>query len=264
MEHETTKGAPDRCAVITGAAGGIGKATAVALAPAGWRLVLTDMNAAALAALAGEIERTSRADCIVVEGDVTDPGLGQRLGAAVATMASPLRGLVNGAGIIDGHSLDALTDERWQYVFDVNVTSQFRVTRALLPHLRKAGGASIVNLSSVIGLRAAASMPAYCMSKAAVVGLSKSMAVDLAADGIRVNAICPGAIDTAMPRSLLAQMNVAPDAHDAVIQEIVSRQIIKRLGRAEEVADLIEFLLSEKASFITGSAASIDAGWSAW
>lgn len=264
MTSETRAGAGDRCAVITGAAGGIGSATAHALAAAAWQLVLTDMNAPALATLADTLATRSGITPVTVAGDVTDTTLAPRLAAAVGALDIPLRGLVNGAGIIDGNSLEALTDERWQFVFDVNVTSQLRVTRALLPHLRQAGGASVVNLSSVAGVLGMPSMPAYCMAKAAVVGLAKSMAVDLASDSIRVNAICPGSIDTAMPRSLLTQLNVAADKHDTAVQDFVSRHLIKRLGRADEVADLIEFLLSDKSSFITGAAMAIDAGWSAW
>lgn len=264
MNSDEAKGGHQRCAVVTGAAGGIGSATALALAAAGWQLVLTDIDATALAALAASIEAGGTATCVAVAGDVTDHGLGRRLAEAVTALGVPLRGLVNGAGIIDGHSLETISDERWQQVFDVNVTSQLRVTRALLPLLRAAGHAAIVNLSSVAGLVGMPSTPAYCMAKHAVVGLSRSMAVDLAGDGIRVNAICPGSIDTAMPRSLLTQMQVAPAQQDTAIQAFTARHLIKRLGRAAEVADMIEFLLSEKSSLVTGAALPIDAGWSAW
>lgn len=253
-----------RCAVVTGATGGIGRATALALAAARWRLVLTDLDGAALDTLAAELSARGADGVRTVVGDVVDAALGARIAAAVEASDSPLRGLVNCAGIIDGHSLEALSDARWQQLFDVNVTSQFRITRALSPRLRAAGGAAVVNLSSILGLHAGASMPAYCMTKAAIIGLSKSMAVDFAADGVRVNALCPGAIDTAMPRSLLAQMNVPAEAFDGLVQQYLGRNLIKRMGTADEVAALIGFLLSDQASFITGLALPIDGGLSAW
>ena len=252
-----------RTAVITGAAGGLGRATALALARAGWSLVISDRDATGLVALDAEITADYPA-CRSLTADVTDRDVGTRLHDAVLELGAPLRGLVNCAGIIDGNSLETLTDERWQEVFDVNVTSQLRVTRAMLPLLRQAGSASVVNLSSVYGLYAAPSMPAYCMSKAAVVGLSRSMAVDLAGDGIRVNALCPGGIDTPMPRSLLSQFDIPAEQHETVIEGFLTRYLIKRLGRPAEVADLIEFLLSDKAAFMTGLALPIDGGFSAW
>ena len=107
-------------------------------------------------------------------------------------------------------------------------------------------------------------MPAYCMTKAAIIGLSRSMAMDFAADGIRVNALCPGGIDTPMPRSLLTQLGVPPEQHAAVIDSVLTKQLIKRLGQPHEVADVIAFLLSDQASFMTGMALPVDGGWSAW
>ena len=263
MTHPGPERDAARCAVITGAAGGIGSATARALAAARWRLVLTDVDAAALAALRAELEAAAPAVQTIVS-DVRDTALGPRLAAAVENGGVALRGLVNCAGIIDGHGLDVLSDERWQELFDVNVTSQFRVTRALAPALRAAGGASVVNLSSILGLHAGPSMPAYCMTKAAIIGLSKSMAVDFAPHGVRVNALCPGPIDTAMPRSLLAQMQVPAEAFAGFVEQYLGRYLIKRIGQADEVAALIAFLLTDHTSYITGLALPIDGGLSAW
>lgn len=253
-----------RCALITGASGGIGRATATALAAAQWHLVLSDINAASIEAMAPELLAAGAPAVRCVAGDVVDAGLAARLAAATAECGVPLRGLVNVAGVIDGTRLEALSDERWQQVFDINVTSQFRVTRALAPQLRAAGDAAVVNLSSILGVQAGHNMPAYCMTKAAIIGLTKSMAVDFAPDGVRVNALCPGGIDTNMPRSLLAQLGIAEETFYSNIPEFVGRQLIKRLGRADEVAQFIAYLLSDHASFITGAALPIDGGWAAW
>lgn len=253
-----------RCALITGASGGIGRATAQTLAAARWQLVITDLDAGALDAMKPALLAAGAPSVDGVVGDVTDAALPARLAAATAKVGAPVRGLVNCAGVIDGTALEALSDERWQQVFDINVTSQFRVTRALAPQLRAAGDAAVVNLSSILGVHAGHNMPAYCMTKAAIVGLTKSMAVDFAADGVRVNALCPGGIDTHMPRSLLAQLGIAEETFYANIPDFVGRQLIKRLGRADEVAQFIAFLLSDHASFITGAALPIDGGWAAW
>lgn len=259
---DSNKTAQARCAVLSGATGGIGRATAQALATAGWQLVLTDVAAEGLTALASELRPHTH--CVTVASDVTASDLGARLADAVQGLGVPLRGLVNLAGVIDGNSLETLSDERWQRVFDINVTSQFRLTRALLPQLRQAGAASVVNMSSILGVCAGTSMPAYCMTKAAIIGLSRSMAMDFAADGIRVNALCPGGIDTPMPRSLLTQLGVPAEQHAAVIDSVLTKQLIKRLGQPHEVADVIAFLLSDQASFMTGMALPVDGGWSAW
>lgn len=264
MAEQTPGANTSRCALITGASGGIGRATAHAMAAQGWHLVVTDLDAAAIEAMAGELATAGAPSVRCVAGDVTDAALPARLAAASAASGAALRGLVNVAGVIDGTALEALSDERWQRVFDINVTSQFRVTRELAPQLRASGNASVVNLSSILGVQAGPNMPAYCMTKAAIVGLTKSMAVDFAADGVRVNALCPGGIDTNMPRSLLKQLGIPEETFYTNVPHFVGRQLIKRLGRADEVAQFIAFLLSDHASFITGAALPIDGGWAAW
>jgi len=255
--------AKNACAVISGATGGLGKAITRTLATQGWRLVLTDRDEGALSELTASLGDAFATRVVTVAGDVLDAALAPRLAAAVEASAWDLRGLVNNAGVISGTSLEATTDEAWQRVFDINVTGHFRITRALLPLLRSSGEAAILNMSSVLGLVASSSMPAYCASKAALVGFTRSLAVDLAADGIRVNALCPGGVDTAMPRSLMKDLGLVGDERDAAMDAVAARHLMKRLGQPGEIAEVVAFLLSARASFITGLAMPVDGGWSA-
>lgn len=264
MSTPTSETPPaNACAVLSGATGGLGKAIAHALSAQGWHLVLTDRDESALLGLKAELAEANAGKVVTVLGDVTDPALGTRLAEAVAATGWDLRGLINNAGVISGTSLEATTDEAWQRVFDINVNGHFRITRALLPQLRRTGQAAILNMSSVLGLVASSSMPAYCASKAALVGFTRSLAVDLAADGIRVNALCPGGVDTPMPRSLMADLGLAGAERDAAMDAVAARHLMKRLGQPGEIAGVVAFLLSERASFITGLAMPVDGGWSA-
>ena len=252
-----------RGAVVTGAAGGIGSEVARILHEEGWSLLLVDRSADALArvrkALADEVDAS---DVRTLVGDVTDPALPGRVADAVTATGWSLGGLVNSAGVTSRIPLERLTDAEWDRVFAVNVTSAFRLVRSLVPHLRRARRASIVNVSSVAGLQAPPGMPAYSASKAALLGLTRSLARDLMAGGVRVNAVCPASIDTAMARE--PTVGLSADQAAEYESRHFSRQLMDRYGTPEEVGRVIAFLLSDQASFMTGLSLPVDGGYTAW
>jgi NAD(P)-dependent dehydrogenase (short-subunit alcohol dehydrogenase family) len=252
-----------RGAVVTGASGGIGSEVARLLGDGGWRLLLVDESADGLARVRKSLaDGTGNADVATVVGDVADPALPGRVADAVTAAGWSLGGVVNAAGVTSRIPLDRLTDAEWDRVFAVNVTAAFRLVRALVPHLRRSGHASIVNVSSVAGLNAPPGMPAYSSSKAALLGLTRSLARDLLASGVRVNAVCPASIDTPMAR----EPTIGLSAEQAALYESrhFSRQLMDRYGTPEEVGRVIAFLLSDQASFMTGLSLPVDGGYTAW
>lgn len=248
--------------IVTGAAGGIGQATARKLLDEGRCVVLTDRDEESLQQLMTELSATHSDACAGVPGDICSDPVLDDITEALVGRSWELVGLVNNAGVIAGQPIEKTTDEDWETVFDVNAKAPFRVIRKFLPQLKSADNASIVNISSIAGLVGFRDMPAYCASKAALVGLTRSLALDLNEHGIRINAVCPGSIDTNMPRTYLASFS--GDELEEAKSRIVGRHIMKRFGTGAEVADAVSFLLSPRASFLTGVALPIDGGWSAW
>jgi NAD(P)-dependent dehydrogenase (short-subunit alcohol dehydrogenase family) len=167
-----------------------------------------------------------------------------------------LDGLVNAAGVSPFRAFADMTLAEWRRVLSINLDGPFIVSHAALPALKAAGKSTIVNVASGAGLQPRRERSAYCASKGGLVLFTKSIAMDLAADGIRVNAVCPGIVDTPLSRG-----NIAGHAdRDAAIERYVSRNLMRRFGTAEEVADAVLFLSCDESSFITGSALSIDGG----
>lgn len=237
-------------AFVTAAGAGIGRATALAFAREGAAVVATDVDEAALAALAAE------APGLTVERlDVTDP-------AAIAAAAGRRPEtdiLFNAAGWVPSGTVLDCTEADWARAFELNVTSMYRTIRSFLPAMLARGGGSILNVSSVASsLKGAPNRFAYGSTKAAVIGLTKAVAADYVTQGIRVNAICPGTVDTPS----LGERLAATGDYEAARKAFVARQAMGRLGTAEEVASLAVYLASDEAAFTTGQAHVIDGGWS--
>jgi NAD(P)-dependent dehydrogenase (short-subunit alcohol dehydrogenase family) len=246
---------PDRFAgstvIVTGAGSGIGKATAIRLGLEGARVVATDVVAERLAAL---VEENPGADLATVAGDVSDLAVIDQL---VAAADGTVDGLANVAGIMDAFLPPAeIDDATWDRVLAVNLTAPMRLTRAVLPLMIAAGKGAIVNVSSEASLRASASGVAYTSSKHAVNGFTKSVAVFHKAQGIRCNAVAPGAVATNIEAPFRSE-------HAAAVLGPIMGTTIPPVAQPDEEAALICFLLSDDASNINGAIVPCDGGWSA-
>ena len=243
-----------KTALLTAAGQGIGRATALAFAREGANVVATDINEAALAALAAEC------GCKTLRLDVTDA-------AAVKAAAAAHGGvnvLFNGAGFVHSGTVLDCTDEEWDFGFKLNVRSQFQMIKAFLPAMLAAGNGSIINVASVAGsIKGAPNRFVYGATKAAVIGLTKAVAADFVGKGIRCNAICPGTVESPSLRDRIAAGAKASGQTLAQVEaQYVSRQPMGRLGTAEEIALLAVYLASDESAFTTGTTQVIDGGWS--
>jgi NAD(P)-dependent dehydrogenase (short-subunit alcohol dehydrogenase family) len=242
----------NKAALVTGAGSGIGAAIAERFALAGARVFVTDINVTAANETAERIAK-ARGSAVVMALDVTDEG-GCR---ATAATTGPVDILVNNAGI--GHVGTALTTEGADLdrLYGINVRGVLNVTKAFLPQMISRRAGVIINMASVAGLVGIRDRVAYCTTKFAVVGLTKSMALDHAADGVRINCICPARVETPW---IAARLREYPDPERAY-QEMAATQSVGRMGRPEEIAAAALYLASDEASFVTGSAFAIDGGW---
>ena len=235
-----------KVALVTAAAQGIGRATAERFAEAGARVVATDVNANLLAGLRG---------CETQLLDVTDS-------AAVAAIAAELGAvdvLFNCAGFVHHGTILECDEDAWDFSFNLNVKAMHRTIRAFLPAMLAAGGASIINMASVASsLKGVPNRFAYSASKAAVIGLTKSVAADFITQGIRCNAICPGTVDTPSLQERLR----ATGNYEQARKDFVARQPMGRLGTAAEIAELALYLASDASAFVTGQCHVVDGGWS--
>ncbi len=240
-----------KTAFITAAAQGIGRATALAYAAEGARVIATDLNEAKLAEIAGENVVVHRLDATQAD-DI----------ARVAAAAGPVDVLFNCAGFVhQGTILDA-TEAEWDFAFALNVRSMFHSIRAFLPGMLAAGRGSIINISSAASsIKGAPNRFVYGTTKAAVIGLTKSVAADYVKQGIRCNAICPGTVQTPSLDDRIAANAAAAGSLEAARTGFIARQAMGRLGTPEEIAALAVYLGSDETQFLTGQAVVIDGGW---
>src|SRR3954451_16958264 len=234
-------------AVVTGAGSGIGRATALRLADDGWTVSLVDRDAHGLAHTAALV-REAGAFGTALESDLSDRGsIAGTVGPYLA--AHPVDLLVNNAGIGFRANAEETTDEQWDLTMAVNLTAMFRLCRLVLPGMIERGGGVIINVSSCGGLVGLKQRVAYCASKAGVIGLTRAIAADHASQGIRVNAIAPGTVDTEWVGRMLAN---DPNA-EATRLMMQNRQLDGQLGSPEEVAGGIAFMAGQQGRFFNGA-----------
>lgn len=234
-------------ALVTAAGQGIGRASAIAMAREGARVLATDINAPALESLSEHGIETRILN-------VRDPA---DIAKAVAA-AGPVNVLFNCAGFVANGTILDCDEEQWAFSLDLNMTAMYRMCRAFLPGMLEQGGGSIINMASVASsVIAAPNRFVYGATKAGVIGLTKSIAADFVGKGIRCNAVCPGTVESP---SLEARLHATGDYASAKAA-FVARQPIGRIARAEEIAALVVYLASDEASYTTGVAHVIDGGW---
>jgi meso-butanediol dehydrogenase/(S,S)-butanediol dehydrogenase/diacetyl reductase len=250
--------APDRKALVTGGASGIGLGAAKALLAAGARVAIAD--------LPGALERMDPAErdtFVPVAMDVTDDA---SVGTGVADAAMVLGGLdtlVNSAGVFQFRAIEAISTPEWDRIIDINLKGTFLAMREAMPHLKASRRGRVVNISSDAGKRGFALLGAYCASKFGVIGLTQAVGAEVAPDGVRVNAVCPGSVAETRMGQVVIEQKIAlgyGGSPEEVVQRGAESFPLRRLGTVEDVVSAVMFLISENSNWITGESINIDGG----
>ena len=243
-----------KTALVTAAGQGIGRATAEAYAREGASVIATDINEASLAELA-RIPNVSAKRLDVTDGNAVN---------ALAAEIGAVNVLFNGAGYVHAGTILDCDEQAWDFSFDLNVRSMYRLIRAALPGMLAQGQGSIINVSSAASsIKGVPNRFVYATTKAAVIGMTKSIAADFIGRGIRCNAICPGTVESPSLRERIAEQAKATGQSFAQVEaSFVARQPMGRLGRTDEIALLAVYLASDESAFMTGTSQVIDGGWS--
>lgn len=247
-----------KAAIVTGGGGGIGRATALALATEGAKVAVVDINVDAATRVADEI-RAAGGTAIAAPADVSDEADIKAVVAAAVEAFGTVDVVFNNAGIIRRTTVADISVDEWDRVFAVNVRSIFLMCREVVPIMAAHGGGSIINTGSGWGLKGGGRAVSYCASKGAVVNLTRALAIDHGPQGIRVNSVNPGDVNTDMLRNEASQLHQDPQSF---LAEAADRPL-GRMGEPSEIAAAVVWLASDDSSYVTGSALSVDGGGNA-
>lgn len=248
-----------KVAIVTGGGTGIGRAIALALAAEGAKIAVLGRREEKLLETATEIH-SLKGDAICIGVDVTRSADAKEAVLRVEREFGKLDILINNAGALSVSTIETISEDDWDHIITTNLKGPFLMSRAALPALRRAGGGSIINIGSVLGLVAVKDRAAYCASKGGVTLLTKAMALDHAHEQIRVNCICPSVVETDLIRDLFAASEQGRQAKQARIATIP----MNRFGQPQDVAGLAVFLASDESSWMTGTAIPLDGGLTAY
>jgi 2-keto-3-deoxy-L-fuconate dehydrogenase len=241
-------------AFITAAGQGIGRATALAFAAEGADVLATDVDAGLLDALKQEAPAIATSPLNVLDTGAV------RAAAAAAIAQGPVDVLFNCAGFVHAGTILQCSEKDWDFSFDLNVKSMWRTLNAFLPHMLERRSGSIINMASAASsIKGAPNRAAYCATKAAIIGLTRGVAADTADQGVRVNAVCPGTVESP---SMEQRIRALPGTYEDNRAAFVARQKMGRMAEAREIAALVVYLASDESAFITGVPHVIDGGWS--